>query len=127
MMLKESKAFGGFSVNDTAAAKEFYSNVLGLEVKDEAMGGVISIQLAGGNQVIAYPKPNHIPATFTILNFPVPDIDAAVDELTQRGVKFIIYNEEHFKTDAKGIFRDGGPLIAWFADPAGNIMSVIQQ
>lgn len=126
-MLKESKAFGGFSVNDTAAAKEFYSNVLGLEVKDEAMGGVISIQLAGGNHVIAYPKPNHIPATFTILNFPVPDVDAAVNELTQRGVKFIIYNEEHFKTDAKGIFRDGGPLIAWFADPAGNIMSVIQQ
>ncbi len=126
-MLKESKAFGGFSVNDTAAAKEFYSNVLGLEVKDEAMGGVISIQLAGGNHVIAYPKPNHIPATFTILNFPVPDVDAAVDELTQRGVKFIIYNEEHFKTDAKGIFRNGGPLIAWFADPAGNIMSVIQQ
>ncbi len=126
-MLKESKAFGGFSVNDTAAAKEFYSNVLGLEVKDEAMGGVINIQLAGGNHIIAYPKPNHIPATFTILNFPVPDVDTAVDELTQRGVKFIIYNEEHFKTDAKGIFRDGGPLIAWFADPAGNIMSVIQQ
>ncbi|GAA3987696.1 VOC family protein [Mucilaginibacter dorajii] len=127
MMLKESKAFGGFSVNDTAKAKEFYSNVLGLDVKDEAMGGVISIQLAGGNYIIAYPKPNHVPATFTILNFPVPDVEKAVDELTQRGVKFIIYNEENFKTDDKGIFRGGGPVIAWFADPAGNIMSVIQQ
>ena len=126
-MLKESKAFGGFSVNDIAKAKEFYDDVLGLEVKEEAMGGVISIQLAGGNQVIAYPKPNHVPATYTILNFPVADVEKAVDELTQRGVKFIVYNEENFKTDEKGIFRGGGPVIAWFTDPAGNIMSVIQQ
>ncbi|HEY9195564.1 MAG TPA: VOC family protein [Mucilaginibacter sp.] len=126
-MLKDSKAFSGFSVNDTAVAREFYSKILGLEVKDEAMQGIISLQLAGGSHVIIYPKPNHIPATFTILNFPVADIEKAVDELTGRGVKFIIYNDENFKTDEKGIFRSGGPLIAWFNDPAGNILSVIEQ
>jgi predicted enzyme related to lactoylglutathione lyase len=126
-MLKESKAFSGFSVNDTTKAKEFYSQILGLEVKDEAMEGLISLQLTGGNNIIIYPKPNHVPATFTILNFPVNDVEKAVDELTARGVKFIVYNKEHFKTNEKGIFTAGGPTIAWFKDPAGNILSVIEQ
>jgi predicted enzyme related to lactoylglutathione lyase len=126
-MLKDSKAFSGFSVNDTAKAKEFYGQILGLEVKDEAMGGLISLQLTGGNYIIIYPKPNHVPATFTILNFPVNDVEKTVDELTARGVKFIVYNEEHFKTNEKGIFTAGGPTIAWFKDPAGNILSVIEQ
>lgn len=126
-MLKDSKAFSGFSVNDTAKAKEFYGQILGLEVKDEAMEGLISLQLTGGNYIIIYPKPNHVPATFTILNFPVNDVEKTVDELTARGVKFIVYNEEHFKTNEKGIFTAGGPTIAWFKDPAGNILSVIEQ
>ncbi len=126
-MLKNSKAFSGFSVTDTAKAKEFYTQKLGLEVKDEAMEGIISLQLAGGNNVLIYPKPTHEPATYTILNFPVTDVEKAVDELTARGVEFIIYNEEHFKTNEKGIFTAGGPTIAWFKDPAGNIMSVIEQ
>lgn len=126
-MLKDSKAFSGFSVNDTAKAKEFYGQILGLEVKDEAMEGLISLQLTGGNYIIIYPKPNHVPATFTILNFPVNDLEKTVDELTARGVKFIVYNEEHFKTNEKGIFTAGGPTIAWFKDPAGNILSVIEQ
>jgi predicted enzyme related to lactoylglutathione lyase len=126
-MLKDSKAFSGFSVNDTAKAKAFYSEKLGLEVKDEEMAGIISLQLAGGNHIIIYPKPNHEPATYTILNFPVTDVEKAVDELTANGVEFIIYNEEHFKTNEKGIFTGGGPVIAWFKDPAGNIMSVIEK
>ncbi|WP_295716984.1 VOC family protein [Mucilaginibacter sp.] len=126
-MLKDSKAFSGFSVNDTAKAKEFYGQILGLEVKNEAMGGLISLQLTGENYIIIYPKPNHVPATFTILNFPVNDVEKTVDELTARGVKFIVYNEENFKTNEKGIFTAGGPTIAWFKDPAGNILSVIEQ
>lgn len=126
-MLKESKAFSGFSVNDTTKAKEFYSQILGLEVKDEEMEGIISLQLTGGNHIIIYPKSNHVPATFTILNFPVNDVEKTVDELTARGVKFIVYNDEHFKTNEKGIFTGGGPTIAWFKDPAGNILSIIEQ
>lgn len=126
-MLKESKAFSGFSVKDTAEAKKFYKDMLGLEVQDEDMPGIINLQFAGGNKVMIYPKPNHIPATFTVLNFPVPDVEKTVDGLTARGVKFIIYNDENIKTDQKGIFRGVGPVIAWFADPSGNIMSVMEQ
>ncbi len=124
MMLKDSKAFSGFSVNDVAEAKEFYSQILGLQVTEE-MQGLLNLNLAGGNKVIIYPKPNHQPATFTVLNFPVPDIEQTVDELTQLGVQFEKYNEPYLKTDEKGICR-GKPLIAWFKDPAGNILSIIE-
>lgn len=125
-MFKQTKAFSGFSVNDLQKAKTFYTEVLGLEVADNPMG-LIELHIEGGNRIIVYPKTNHTPATFTILNFPVKNIDEAVDELNRRGVHFEIYNEENFKTDEKGIFRAGGPKIAWFTDPAGNILSVIEE
>jgi len=124
-MLAKSKAFSGFSVNDTQKAKEFYSRTLGLEVSES--NGLLNLHLAGGATVLIYPKPNHTPAAFTILNFPVDDVDKAVDELTKRGVRFEIYNEPNLKTDERGIFRGGGPVIAWFKDPGGNILSVLEQ
>lgn len=124
-MFKETRAFSGFSVNDIQKAKEFYSQALGLEVSE--MNGLLNLHIAGGSEILIYPKPDHTPATFTILNFPVDDIEEAVDELTKRGVRFEIYNEQDLKTDEKGIFRGGGPLIAWFKDPAGNILSVLEE
>ena len=124
-MLAESKAFSGFSVDDIGKAKEFYGRTLGLEVSES--NGLLHIHLAGGTTVLVYPKPNHSPATFTILNFPVDSIDQAVQELTRRGVRFEIYNQANLKTDEKGVFRGGGPLIAWFKDPAGNILSVLEE
>lgn len=126
-MLKNSKAFSGFSVNDIPKAKKFYSEILGLEVKDNPMG-LIELHIDGGNPIIIYPKPNHVAATFTILNFPVKNIDEAVDELINKGITFEQY-EEPIKTDEKGICRSGGkgPNIAWFKDPAGNILSVIEE
>jgi catechol 2,3-dioxygenase-like lactoylglutathione lyase family enzyme len=123
-MLSESKAFSGFSVPDTDAARAFYADKLGLEVTEDH--GILSIQLGGGHRAIAYPKPDHEPAGFTILNFPVADIEATVDELTSRGVRFEKYEGTPMETDAKGIFRKGGPLIAWFTDPAGNVLSVVE-
>ena len=123
-MLKDSKAFSGFSVKDIPKAKEFYGKTLGLEVSES--NGLLTLRLAGGASVLIYPKPNHTPATFTILNFPVESVDKAVDELTKRGVRFEIYNEPNLKTDERGIARDGGPTIAWFKDPAGNILSVLE-
>lgn len=123
-MLSESKAFSGFSVPDTEAARAFYADKLGLEVTEDH--GILQIQLGGGHHAIAYPKPDHEPAGFTILNFPVADIEATVDELTSRGVVFEKYEGSQMETDAKGIFRKGGPLIAWFTDPAGNVLSVIE-
>jgi catechol 2,3-dioxygenase-like lactoylglutathione lyase family enzyme len=125
-MLKDSKAFSGFSVDDIQKAKAFYSQTLGLEVSEEPMG-VIGLHLAGGHTVLIYPKPNHAPATFTILNFPVDNVDEAVDELTKRGVRFEHYNEPDLKTDDKGVMRGNGPTIAWFKDPAGNILSVLEE
>ncbi len=123
-MLIASKAFSGFSANDIAKAREFYGRTLGLEVSEEH--GILNLHLGGGANVLVYPKANHTPASFTVLNFPVDDVDKAVDELTRRGVRFEIYNEPEFKTDAKGISRgNGGPTIAWFKDPAGNILSVL--
>src|SRR4030095_9376677 len=127
-MFKAKGAFSGFSVDDLAKAKEFYSRVLGLRVDDQGMG--LSLHLPGGATVFAYPKDNHQPATFTILNFVVNDIDEAVEQLTNLGVRF-----EHYKdgpgTDEKGIMRgrerNMGPDIAWFKDPAGNILSVLRQ
>lgn len=123
-MFRNTKAFSGFSVDDIPAAKRFYGETLGLEVSEEAMG-LLVLHVAGGSQIMIYPKPNHTPATFTILNFPVDDIDATVDALASRGVRFERY--DGFDQDEKGIERSGeGPPIAWFTDPAGNILSVLQ-
>ena len=124
-MLKDSHAFGGFSVDDLEAAKKFYGEKLGLEVSENEQGLMVS--LAGSNGVFVYEKADHVPATYTILNFPVVDIDAAVDELVAAGIVF-----ERFEgmTDEKGIARglgvNRGPDIAWFKDPAGNFLSVLQ-
>lgn len=127
-MFTHGQPFSGFSVNDIEKAQHFYSDILGLKVTEvPEMKGILNLHISDSAYIVIYNKPNHTPASFTILNFPVKDINKAVDELTAVGIKFIIYNEEHFKTDEKGIFRGGGPLIAWFADPAGNILSVIQQ
>jgi len=124
-VLGDSKAFSGFAVNDLQKAKEFYGRVLGLSVSESH--GLLRLHLAGGSTVLVYPKPNHSPATFTILNFPVANVDAAVDELTKRGVRFEIYDEGSLRTDERGVFRGGGPVIAWFKDPAGNILSVLEE
>jgi predicted enzyme related to lactoylglutathione lyase len=123
-MLGQSKAFSGFSVNDIGKAKEFYGQTLSLEISES--NGLLSLHLAGGNTVLIYPKPNHAPATFTILNFPVENVDQAVDELIKRGVRFEVYNRPEIKTDEKGVMRGKGPIIAWFKDPAGNILSVLE-
>jgi len=122
-MFKDTKAFSGFAVDDLDAAREFYGSVLGLEVTTEEMG-LLTLHLAGDRPTIVYPKPDHQPATYTILNFQVDDVEAAVDELTARGVRFEIY--EGAPQDEKGIVRGQGPEIAWFTDPAGNILSVIK-
>lgn len=125
-MFRLTKAFSGFSVDNIQKAKDFYGNTLGLVVKDNPMG-LLELHIEGSNPIIAYPKPNHVPATFTILNFPVPDVEKAVDDLTQKGVTFEQYGGD-IKTDAKGISRgNGGPTIAWFKDPAGNILSVLEE
>ena len=126
-MFKDSKAFSGFSTDDINKAKEFYGQTLGLSIGDsEKSMGMLTLQLATGGSVLIYPKPNHQPASFTVLNFPVDDVEKAVDELTARGVVFEHYEGE-MGTDEKGIFRKEGPLIAWFKDPAGNILSVLEQ
>ena len=124
-MLRDSKAFSGFSAGDIAKGKKFYSEILGLDVTESH--GLLTLRLAGGNNVLIYPKPNHVPATFTILNFPVKDVDLTVEELTKRGVRFEMYDLPNLKTDKKGIMRGNGPTIAWFKDPAGNILSVIEE
>jgi catechol 2,3-dioxygenase-like lactoylglutathione lyase family enzyme len=122
-MFRETKAFSGFAVPDISAAKAFYGDTLGIDVSEE--NGILTLHLAGGRDTIVYPKPDHVPATYTILNFPVDDVEAAVDALTAKGVEFQQYGED-FATDDKGIMRQGGPLIAWFTDPAGNILSVLE-
>jgi len=124
MQLSDSKAFSGFSADDIQKEKEFYSRTLGVNVSES--NGLLTLNLASGAKVIIYPKPNHAPASFTVLNFPVPSVDRAVDELTKRGVRFEKYNEPKLKTDERGIWRGGGPTIAWFKDPAGNILSVLE-
>ncbi|MGH8835609.1 MAG: VOC family protein [Actinomycetes bacterium] len=123
-MFKDTKAFSGFSVDDIGKAREFYEGTLGLEVSES--NGMLELHISGGNPVLVYPKDNHTPATFTILNFPVDDVDGAVDELTNRGVQFEHYDYPDMKTDEKGIMRGWGPAIAWFTDPAGNVLSVIE-
>jgi len=122
-MLKDSKAFSGFSTNDIEAAKDFYGETLGVEITEDPAG--LGLNLAGGGSVFVYPKESHEPADFTVLNFPVDDIDAAVDSLTERGVSFERY--EGFDQDDRGIAAPSpGPRIAWFKDPAGNILSVME-
>ena len=124
-MFKDTKAFSGFAVDDLDKAREFYGSVLGLDVSTEEMG-LLTLHLAGGTRpTIVYPKPDFEPATYTILNFPVDDIDATVEELSARGVKFEQY--DGFDQDDKGVARGEGPPIAWFKDPAGNILSVLEQ
>ncbi|WP_424533158.1 VOC family protein [Sphaerisporangium viridialbum] len=122
-MFRNTRAFSGFAVDDVPKAKEFYGDVLGLDVSEEH--GMLRLHLAGGTEVLVYPKPGHTPASFTILNFPVDDIDQAVDTLTERGVRFERY--DGIEADQKGVFRGGGPFIAWFTDPAGNVLSVLQE
>jgi catechol 2,3-dioxygenase-like lactoylglutathione lyase family enzyme len=124
-LFKDAKAFSTFSVNDLEKAKEFYGETLGLKVTEREEG--LELNLAGGNSVFLYPKPNHTPASFTVLNFPVKDIDEAVDEITTLGLRLEKYDLPDLKTDKKGIMRGNGPQIAWFKDPAGNILSVIQE
>ena len=123
-MFKDTKAFSGFSVDDIPKAKDFYGRVLGLNVTEEH--GMLFLHIASGADILIYPKSNHVPATYTILNFPVSDVEQAVDELTRRGVRFEHYDGE-MKTDAKGIMRGQGPDIAWFKDPAGNFLSVLKE
>jgi predicted enzyme related to lactoylglutathione lyase len=124
--LKDSKAFSGFSVDDPDAAKRFYGETLGLRTED-LDGGMFTLKLAGDRDTLVYPSPQHRPGSYTVLNFPVQDIERAVEELTSRGVSFERYEGTEMSTDEKGIFRKGGPLIAWFTDPAGNTLSVIEQ
>jgi catechol 2,3-dioxygenase-like lactoylglutathione lyase family enzyme len=121
-MFEHTKAYSGFSVDDIPKAKQFYGETLGLRVSEE--NGMLTLHIAGDRNTLVYPKEGHTPATFTILNFPVDDVDRTVEELTARGVRFERY--EGFDQNEKGVFRGGGPLIAWFKDPAGNILSVIQ-
>lgn len=119
-------AFSGFSVDDVDAARSFYAETLGLDVRDNEMG-FLELHLPSGGMVLVYPKENHEPATFTILNFAVDDLDAAIDELNGLGVTTKIYSDDEFPTDSKGILRGGdeGPDIAWFRDPAGNVLAVL--
>lgn len=124
-MFTAQHAFSGFSVDDNEAARRFYADVLGLEVIPNDMG-FLELVLGSGAHVLAYTKPDHTPASFTILNFPVDDVDAAVDELNAKGVVTKIYSDDELPTDEKGISRGQGPDIAWFRDPAGNVLSVLQ-
>ncbi len=121
-MLTDSAAFSGFAVPDLEAAHRFYADTLGLRVEVDE-GGMLVLHLGGGTDVLVYPKPDHTPATYTVLNFPVDDVEKAVDELTAKGVRFERY--PGFEQDDKGIARGQGPDIAWFTDPAGNVLSVL--
>ena len=121
-MFTDTKAFSGFAVYDLEKAREFYGETLGLKTSEEH--GLLTLHLAGDRDTLVYPKPDFAPATYTILNFPVDEIDTAVDELAARGVSFERY--DGFDQDERGIFRTEGPYIAWFKDPAGNVLSVLQ-
>jgi predicted enzyme related to lactoylglutathione lyase len=122
-MFESTKAFSGFAVDDIEAAKRFYGETLGLKVTEE--NGLLTLHIAGDRPTLIYPRPDHEPAAYTILNFPVDDIDAAVDALVERGVELLRY--EGMDQDERGVMREGGPYIAWFTDPAGNILSVLQE
>ena len=122
-MFADTRAFSGFAVDDLEAAKKFYGETLGLRTSEHY--GLLTLHLAGDRDTLVYPKPDHVPASYTILNFQVDDIDAAVDELVRRGVSLEKY--DGMGQDEKGINRAGGPYIAWFKDPAGNILAVLQE
>jgi catechol 2,3-dioxygenase-like lactoylglutathione lyase family enzyme len=122
-MFANTKAFSGFAVDDVEKAREFYGETLGLETSEEH--GLLTLHLAGDRPTLVYPKPDHTPADYTILNFPVDDIDEAVEALSGRGVQLERY--DGMEQDEKGIMRAGGPYIAWFKDPAGNVLSVLQE
>ena len=125
-MLADSKAYSGFAVPDLAEARAFYADTLGLNVSElDDQSDLITLHLAGGRNIVVYTKPDHSPATYTILNFPVADVEGTVDGLIQRGVRFEQY--DGIEQDDKGINHGQGPLIAWFRDPAGNILSIIEQ
>ena len=124
-IFKDAKCFSSFSVNDLERAKDFYGKTLGLKVSEMEQG--LELNLAGGTSIFLYPKPNHTPASFTVLNFPVKDIEEAIEELTTLGVKLEKYNQPDLKTDERGIMKGPGMQIAWFKDPAGNILSVIEE
>jgi catechol 2,3-dioxygenase-like lactoylglutathione lyase family enzyme len=127
LLFSTAHAFSGFSVDDVDAARTFYRDTLGLRVQDNPMG-FLTLELEGGGRVLVYGKEEHTPATFTILNFPVSDLEAAVDELNSRGVQTKIYDDSEFPTDSKGIMRESeGPGIAWFRDPAGNVLAVLDE
>jgi predicted enzyme related to lactoylglutathione lyase len=122
-MFKDTKAFSGIAVDDVPKAREFYEGALGLRVSER--DGMLWLHLAGDRDTLVYPKPGHTPASYTVLNFPVDDIDAAVDGLVERGVEITRY--DGMPQDDRGIMREGGPFIAWFSDPAGNVLSVLQE
>ena len=122
-MFASTKAFSGFAVDDVPKARDFYGDTLGLKTSEEY--GLMTLHVAGDRPTLVYPKPDHTPATYTILNFPVDDIDNAVDQLAARGVRFERY--DGLEQDESGIVRGGGPYIAWFKDPAGNVLSVLQE
>ena len=125
-MLADSEAFSGFAVPDLAEARRFYADTLGLRVSElDDQSGLLTLHLGGGRDVVVYLKPDHVPATYTILNFPVDDVEGTVDALIGRGVRFEQY--DGIEQDDKGINRGEGPLIAWFRDPAGNILSIIER
>ncbi|MFZ0629566.1 MAG: VOC family protein [Nitrososphaeraceae archaeon] len=123
-VFKNTKAFSSFSVDDLEKAKEFYGKTLGIDISESKEG--LTLYPKSSNEIFIYPKTDHTPATFTVLNFPVNDVEQAVDDLTKQGVRFEIYNKGELKTDEKGIFRGEGPKIAWFKDPAGNFLSVLE-
>jgi catechol 2,3-dioxygenase-like lactoylglutathione lyase family enzyme len=122
-MFKDTKAFSSFAVPDLEAARAFYADTLGIETSEHV--GLLTLYLGGDRETLIYLKPNHEPATYTVLNFPVPDIEATVDELLERGVDIELF--DGFEHDERGIARDAGPPIAWFRDPAGNILAVIEE
>jgi predicted enzyme related to lactoylglutathione lyase len=127
-MFKKSNAFSSFAVKDLEVARKFYGQTLDLEATEvPGMKGLLQLKLAGGAKVMVYPKPDHAPANFTVLNFPVESVERAVAALTERGVRFEIYRDGPVKTDAKGISTGEGPRIAWFRDPSGNILSVLEE
>lgn len=126
-MFDPAGAFSGFAVDDLDAARRFYADTLGLTVEVFEDTGFLSLQLGSGGSVLVYGKPHHEPATFTVLNFPVVDVEAAVDDLRSRGVDTKIYPDADIPTDERGIMRAGGPLIAWFRDPAGNVLAVLEE
>jgi catechol 2,3-dioxygenase-like lactoylglutathione lyase family enzyme len=124
-MINVKRAFSSFSVNDIQKAKKFYGKTLGLDLTNGPEGTLV-VPLSGDTRALMCPKPNHEPAMFTVLNFPVESVEKTVEELSRRGVQFEVYNEPNLKTDARGISRGNGPTIAWFKDPAGNILSVVE-